>query len=117
MYILWQKLKIHRMKAICGESCPSPPISNGQRPYLGKITNQMIFSSLDQVSPRRSITGSVTPPPPARSFSGQLSVTSLTKVAPTERRLNKVNSQIILFAGQPYVPLYEETNQRRSAKC
>uniref|UniRef100_A0A7E4VFH1 Uncharacterized protein n=1 Tax=Panagrellus redivivus TaxID=6233 RepID=A0A7E4VFH1_PANRE len=48
-------------------------------------------------SPQRKRVSS--PAAVVRSFSGQFNV---TKVSPSMRRMNKINSQIIMFNGQPH---------------
>lgn len=54
--------------------------------------------------------GSVTPPQPVRSFSGQFNV---KKYSPSLRKLAKINSQIIMFNGQPHI-LAEQLHRRVS---
>ncbi|KAH7706255.1 hypothetical protein AAVH_26522 [Aphelenchoides avenae] len=50
-----------------------------------------------------------TPRPPKRSFSGQfdarLEGSQSVKVPPCQRKMQKMNSEIILFAGEPYTTL------------
>uniref|UniRef100_A0AC34RIH7 Uncharacterized protein n=1 Tax=Panagrolaimus sp. JU765 TaxID=591449 RepID=A0AC34RIH7_9BILA len=105
MYVFWQRFRSLKKKRSVVYKSEENVVS------ISKLNRQMSITATEEGNASAAHpAGSVTPPQPARSFSGQFNV---KKYSPSLRKLAKINSQIIMFNGQPHI-LAEQLHRRFS---